>query len=69
MKYIQFHVSGSLPCASSKASFQLQNDPIIQKYGSKKVGLTQCMLTKEEMEVFHFLLQGRLAFNLMLVIM
>ncbi|XP_064448813.1 RNA exonuclease 5 isoform X8 [Mirounga angustirostris] len=51
-------VEGSLPSASSKVSINLQNDPIIQKYGSKKVGLTRCLLTKEEMKTFHFPLQG-----------
>ncbi|XP_032183359.1 RNA exonuclease 5 isoform X1 [Mustela erminea] len=51
-------VGGSLPSASSKVSVNLQNDPVIQKYGSKKVGLTRCLLTKEEMKTFHFPLQG-----------
>ncbi|XP_011379258.1 RNA exonuclease 5 [Pteropus vampyrus] len=51
-------VEGSLPSAGSKVSINLQNDPIIQKYGSKKVGLTRCLLTKEEMKTFHFPLQG-----------
>ncbi|XP_042827648.1 RNA exonuclease 5 isoform X3 [Panthera tigris] len=51
-------VEGSLPSSSSKVSISLQNDPIIQKYGSKKVGLTRCLLTKEEMKTFHFPLQG-----------
>nr|XP_044998777.1 RNA exonuclease 5 isoform X2 [Jaculus jaculus] len=44
--------------ASSKVSINLQNNPIIQKYGCKKVGLTRCLLTKEEMKTFHFPLQG-----------
>ncbi|GAB5583012.1 RNA exonuclease 5 isoform X1 [Prionailurus iriomotensis] len=48
----------SLPSTSSKVSISLQNAPIIQKYGSKKVGLTRCLLTKEEMKTFHFPLQG-----------
>ncbi|XP_032316800.1 RNA exonuclease 5 isoform X1 [Camelus ferus] len=48
----------SLPSASPKVSINLQNDPIIQKYGSKKVGLTRCLLTKEEMKTYHFPLQG-----------
>ncbi|XP_058142288.1 RNA exonuclease 5 isoform X5 [Dasypus novemcinctus] len=51
-------MEGSLLSASFKASVNLQNDPIIQKYGSKKVGLTRCLLTKEEMKTFHFPLQG-----------
>ncbi|XP_077616662.1 RNA exonuclease 5 [Crocuta crocuta] len=51
-------VEGSLLSTSSKVSISLQNDPIIQKYGSKKVGLTRCLLTKEEMKTFHFPLQG-----------
>ncbi|XP_057169034.1 RNA exonuclease 5-like isoform X1 [Ursus arctos] len=51
-------VEGSLPSASSKVSINLQNDPIIQKYGSKKVGLTRCLLTREEMKTFHFPLQA-----------
>ncbi|XP_012661123.1 RNA exonuclease 5 [Otolemur garnettii] len=51
-------MEGSLPSASSKATINLQNDPIIQKYGCKKVGLTRCLLTKEEMKTFHFPLQG-----------
>uniref|UniRef100_A0A8C3VZN9 RNA exonuclease 5 n=1 Tax=Catagonus wagneri TaxID=51154 RepID=A0A8C3VZN9_9CETA len=51
-------MEGSLPAASSKLSISLQNDPIIQKYGSKKVGLTRCLLTKEEMKAYHFPLQG-----------
>ncbi|XP_072609801.1 RNA exonuclease 5 isoform X1 [Vulpes vulpes] len=49
---------GSLPSTSSKVRVNLQNDPIIQKYGSKKVCLTRCLLTKEEMKTFHFPLQG-----------
>ncbi|XP_019505391.1 PREDICTED: putative RNA exonuclease NEF-sp isoform X1 [Hipposideros armiger] len=48
----------SLPSVSSNVSVNLQNDPIIQKYGSKKVGVTKCLLTKEEMEKFQFPLQG-----------
>uniref|UniRef100_A0A8B9YV68 RNA exonuclease 5 n=1 Tax=Bos mutus grunniens TaxID=30521 RepID=A0A8B9YV68_BOSMU len=51
-------MEGSLPFASSKVSINLQKDPIIQKYGSKKVGLTRCLLTKEEMKTYHFPLQG-----------
>ncbi|XP_037670585.1 RNA exonuclease 5 isoform X3 [Choloepus didactylus] len=51
-------MEGSLPSASLKVSVNLQNDPIIQKYGSKKVGLTRCLLTKEEMKTFHFPLQS-----------
>ncbi|XP_069341791.1 RNA exonuclease 5 [Eulemur rufifrons] len=51
-------MEGSLPSASSKANINLQNDPIIQKYGCKKVGLTRCILTKEEMKTFNFPLQG-----------
>lgn len=51
-------IEGSLLSASSKSSINLQNDPIIQKYGSKKVGLIRCLLTKEEMKTFHFPLQG-----------
>uniref|UniRef100_A0A671G005 RNA exonuclease 5 n=1 Tax=Rhinolophus ferrumequinum TaxID=59479 RepID=A0A671G005_RHIFE len=50
--------TGSLPSASSKVSINLQDDPIIQKYGSKKVGIIKCLLTKEEMKTFHFPLQG-----------
>nr|XP_045009865.1 RNA exonuclease 5-like [Jaculus jaculus] len=49
---------GTLLPASSKVSSNLQNNPIIQKYGCKKVGLTRCLLTKEEMKIFHFPLQG-----------
>ncbi|XP_069426387.1 RNA exonuclease 5 isoform X1 [Ovis canadensis] len=51
-------MEGSLHFASSKISINLQKDPIIQKYGSKKVGLTRCLLTKEEMKTYHFPLQG-----------
>ncbi|XP_037363393.1 RNA exonuclease 5 [Talpa occidentalis] len=51
-------MEGSLPSASSKVSINLQNDPILKKYGSKKMGLTRCLLTKEEMKTFHFPLQG-----------
>ncbi|KAI5939834.1 RNA exonuclease 5 [Manis javanica] len=51
-------VEGSLLSASSKVSINLQKDPIIQKYGSKKVGLTRCLLAKEEMKTFYFPLQG-----------
>nr|XP_020729432.1 putative RNA exonuclease NEF-sp isoform X2 [Odocoileus virginianus texanus] len=51
-------MEGALPSASSKVSINLQKDPIIQKYGSKKVGLTSYLLTKEEMETYHFPLQG-----------
>ncbi|KAM6166305.1 RNA exonuclease 5 [Erethizon dorsatum] len=49
---------GSLPSASSEANINLHNDPIIQKYGSNKVGLTSCLLTMEEMKTFRFPLQG-----------
>lgn len=62
-------VSGSLPSASSKVSTNLEDDPIVQKYGSKKVGIIKCLLTKEEMKTFHFPLQGWFRFNLMLVTM
>ncbi|XP_062035679.1 RNA exonuclease 5 isoform X3 [Lepus europaeus] len=51
-------LEGSLPPAISKASINLQNDPIIQKYGLKKVSLIRCLLTKEEMKTFSFPLQG-----------
>ncbi|XP_028024301.1 RNA exonuclease 5 isoform X2 [Balaenoptera acutorostrata] len=51
-------MEGSLPSSSSKVSINLQNDPIVQKYGSKKVSLTRCLLTKEEMKTYHFPLQG-----------
>ncbi|XP_032098754.1 RNA exonuclease 5 isoform X3 [Cebus imitator] len=51
-------MEGSLPSPNSKAAINLQNDPIIQKFGSKKVSLTRCLLTKEEMRTFHFPLQG-----------
>ncbi|XP_040853630.1 RNA exonuclease 5-like isoform X2 [Ochotona curzoniae] len=44
--------------ANSKSSINLQNDPIIQKYGVKKVSLLRCLLTKEEMETVNFPLQG-----------
>nr|XP_048316494.1 RNA exonuclease 5 isoform X2 [Myodes glareolus] len=47
-----------LTSAILKSSINLQNDPIIQKYGCEKVGLTRCLLTKREMETFHFPLQG-----------
>ncbi|CAO2583035.1 RNA exonuclease 5, partial [Lemmus lemmus] len=49
---------GPLTSAILKSSINLQNDPIIQKYGCEKVGLTQCLLTKKEMKTFHFPLQG-----------
>ncbi|XP_005405087.1 PREDICTED: putative RNA exonuclease NEF-sp isoform X2 [Chinchilla lanigera] len=49
---------GSLPSTSSKANINLHDDPIIQKYGSDKVGLTRCLLTMEEMKMFRFPLQG-----------
>ncbi|XP_049999243.1 RNA exonuclease 5 isoform X5 [Alexandromys fortis] len=48
----------SLTSAILKPSINLQNDPIIQKYGCEKVGLMRCLLTKREMETFHFPLQG-----------
>nr|XP_051703843.1 RNA exonuclease 5 isoform X3 [Oryctolagus cuniculus] len=48
----------SLPSAISKASINLQNDPIVRKYGLKKVSLIRCLLTKEEMKTFSFPLQG-----------
>nr|XP_003418935.1 RNA exonuclease 5 isoform X2 [Loxodonta africana] len=51
-------MEGSSSSASVKATFNLQNDPIIQKFGFKRVGLTRCLLTKEEMKTFHFPLQG-----------
>ncbi|XP_072454029.1 RNA exonuclease 5 isoform X2 [Notamacropus eugenii] len=49
-------VSSSL--ANSQAITDLQNDPIIRKYGYEKVGLVRCLLTKEEMKKFDFPLQG-----------
>ncbi|XP_063082702.1 RNA exonuclease 5 isoform X2 [Cavia porcellus] len=49
---------GSLPSASSKANINLQDNPIIQKYGSNKVDLINCLLTVEEMKTFRFPLQG-----------
>ncbi|XP_052056152.1 RNA exonuclease 5 isoform X2 [Apodemus sylvaticus] len=51
-------VEGPVISATLKSSIDLQNDPIIQKYGYKDVGLTRCLLTKEEMKTFHFPLQG-----------
>ncbi|XP_028620070.1 RNA exonuclease 5 isoform X2 [Grammomys surdaster] len=51
-------VEGPLISATLQSSIDLQNDPIIQKYGYKNVGLTRCLLTKEEMKTFHFPLQG-----------
>ncbi|XP_073648327.1 RNA exonuclease 5 isoform X7 [Tursiops truncatus] len=51
-------MEGSLPSSSSEVSINLQNDPIVKKYGSKKVSLTRCLLTKEEMKTYHFPLQG-----------
>ncbi|XP_031243933.1 RNA exonuclease 5 isoform X2 [Mastomys coucha] len=51
-------VEGPLISATLKSSIDLQNDPIIQKYGYKNVGLTRCLLTKEEMKTFHFPLPG-----------
>lgn len=51
-------LEGSLPSAIAKASINLQHDPIIQKYGLKKVSLIRCLLTKEEMKTFSFPLQG-----------
>ncbi|KAM7147636.1 LOW QUALITY PROTEIN: RNA exonuclease 5 [Molossus nigricans] len=50
-------VAGSSPSASSNVSINLQNDPVVQKYGSKKVRLTR-LLTEEEMQAFHSPLQG-----------
>lgn len=49
---------GPLISATLRSSIDLQNDPIIQKYGYKNVGLTKCLLTKEEMKTFHFPLPG-----------
>ncbi|XP_021527983.2 RNA exonuclease 5 isoform X2 [Aotus nancymaae] len=51
-------MEGSLPSPNSKAAINVQNDPIVQKFGSEKVSLTRCLLTKEEMRTFHFPLQG-----------
>ncbi|XP_006876027.1 PREDICTED: putative RNA exonuclease NEF-sp-like [Chrysochloris asiatica] len=51
-------IEGSSLSASIKANINLQNDPIIQKFGFKRVGLVRCLLTKEEMKTFHFPLQG-----------
>ncbi|XP_027265990.1 RNA exonuclease 5 isoform X2 [Cricetulus griseus] len=51
-------IEGPLMSAVLKSSTNLQNDPIIQKYGCEKVGLTRCLLTKEEMKTFHFPLEG-----------
>uniref|UniRef100_A0A8C0X6Q4 RNA exonuclease 5 n=1 Tax=Castor canadensis TaxID=51338 RepID=A0A8C0X6Q4_CASCN len=53
-----FLISESLSSAHLKSNINLHNNPIIQKYGSKKVRLTRCLLTKEEMKTFHFPLQG-----------
>uniref|UniRef100_A0A8C0DZC4 Exonuclease domain-containing protein n=1 Tax=Balaenoptera musculus TaxID=9771 RepID=A0A8C0DZC4_BALMU len=49
-------IIGDLP--KEMEGINLQNDPIVQKYGSKKVSLTRCLLTKEEMKTYHFPLQG-----------
>ncbi|XP_008842070.1 RNA exonuclease 5 isoform X2 [Nannospalax galili] len=51
-------IEGTLLSATLKASTNPQNDPIVQKYGYEQVGVTRCLLTKEEMERFHFPLQG-----------
>uniref|UniRef100_A0A8C9QS32 Exonuclease domain-containing protein n=1 Tax=Spermophilus dauricus TaxID=99837 RepID=A0A8C9QS32_SPEDA len=56
--YLPKTIEGSLPSAITKPNINLQNDPIIQKYGSKKVGLLRCLLTEEEMKTFNFPLQG-----------
>ncbi|XP_071461605.1 RNA exonuclease 5 isoform X3 [Marmota flaviventris] len=56
--YLPKTIEGSLPSTITKPNINLQNDPIIQKYGSKKVGLLQCLLTEEEMKTFNFPLQG-----------
>ncbi|KAM6155206.1 RNA exonuclease 5 [Rhynchocyon petersi] len=40
--------------ATMKTTANLQNDPIIQKYGFKRVGLNRCILKKEEMKAYHF---------------
>ncbi|KAL1774235.1 RNA exonuclease NEF-sp isoform X1 [Sigmodon hispidus] len=50
--------SGPLIPATLKPNINLQNDPIIQKYGCEKVGLTRCLLTEEEMQAFHFPIKG-----------
>nr|XP_027785581.1 RNA exonuclease 5-like [Marmota flaviventris] len=56
--YLPKTMEGSLPSTSTKPNVNLQNDPIIQKYGSQKVGLLRCLLTEEEMKTFDFPLQG-----------
>ncbi|XP_038619715.1 RNA exonuclease 5 isoform X1 [Tachyglossus aculeatus] len=43
---------------AAQGSGDLQNDPIIQKYGYDNVGLTECLLSEEEMRKFDFPLQG-----------
>ncbi|XP_006892768.1 PREDICTED: putative RNA exonuclease NEF-sp-like [Elephantulus edwardii] len=49
--------------ATVKAAVNIQNNPIIQKYGYKRVGLTKCLLTKEEMKTHNFPLQGLSDYN------
>ncbi|VTJ73757.1 Hypothetical predicted protein [Marmota monax] len=56
--YLPKTMGGFLPSASTKPNVNLQNDPIIQKHGSQKVGLLRCLLTEEEMKTFDFPLQG-----------
>ncbi|XP_021581110.2 RNA exonuclease 5 isoform X2 [Ictidomys tridecemlineatus] len=56
--YLPKTIEESLPSAITKPNINLQNDPIIQKYDSKKVGLLRCILTEEEMKTFNFPLQG-----------
>ncbi|KAF7474313.1 RNA exonuclease 5 isoform X4 [Marmota monax] len=56
--YLPKTIEGSLPSTITKPNINLQNDPIIQKYGSKKVGLLRYLLTEEEMKTFNFPLQG-----------
>ncbi|KAF7475382.1 Hypothetical predicted protein [Marmota monax] len=56
--YLPKTMGGSLPSTSTKPEVDLQNDPVIQKYGSQKVGVLRCLLTEEEMRTFDFPLQG-----------
>ncbi|KAM4838416.1 RNA exonuclease 5-like [Urocitellus parryii] len=56
--YLPKTTGGSVPSAGTKPEVDLQNDPVIQKYGSQKVGLLRCLLTEEEMRTFDFPFQG-----------
>ncbi|XP_007516655.1 RNA exonuclease 5 [Erinaceus europaeus] len=56
-------MEGSLSPTNPEGCSDLHRNPIIHKYGFNKVGLTRCLLTRQEMKIFNFPLQDSLDFE------